>query len=197
MALKRIFLLDGHPDETSLSRRLIEAYAEAARRAGHETRLTHLHDLEFDMDSGRGSYRDPKPMEPQIEEVLHNFQWADHVVMATPMWWGSLPAKLKGLIDRIFRPGTAFDPRTPNAYGLPSPLLTGKTGRVIITSDSPRLYLWLAHGNAMLRQIKGQIFGFVGIRPTRITYFSGASHPKPGAVEQWLVKVARQGARGI
>jgi predicted N-acetyltransferase YhbS len=44
---------------------------------------------------------------------------------------------------------------------------------------------------------QGQIFGFVGIKPTRITYFSGASHPKPGAVEQWLEKVARQGARGI
>ncbi|WP_197916764.1 NAD(P)H-dependent oxidoreductase [Thiosulfatihalobacter marinus] len=194
MTPKRIFVLDGHPAASSLTRSLAESYANAARGAGHQVRLTHLHDLEFDPDYGFGGYVNQKPLEPGLEQVLQDIEWAEHVVMATPVWWGGFPAKLKGLIDRAFLPGRTFDTRKTTAIGLPAPLLTGRTGRVLMLSDTPNWVFRLFYRNALMVQLRGQVLGFVGIRPLKITQFAGASHPRDGVVQKWLQRAAAIGA---
>lgn len=194
MTGKRIFVLNGHPAAESLTGSMAKAYAEAAQGAGHEVRLVHLHDLDFDPDYGFGGYENKKPLEPALEKVMADITWSEHVVIATPVWWGGLPAKLKGLFDRAFLPGVAFDTRNTTRLGLPAPLLGGRTGRVLMLSDTPGWFFRLMYRNAMMVQISGQILGFVGIKPLRITQFSGASHPKAGAVQKWLRSVARIGA---
>lgn len=196
MPCKRILVLDGHPGETSLSRLFSETYAQAAKSAGHDVRVTHLADLNFDMDFGGGNYTDYKPLEPEIETFLQDLEWSDHLVLATPMWWGGLPAKLKGLFDRVLLPGRTFDTRVTK-MGMPTPVLTGRTGRVILTSDTPKWFLRAFYGNAILRQMTGQIFGFIGITPTKYSYFSGASHPKPNQVDRWVDAVRRIGAKAV
>ena len=194
MTPKRIFVLDGHPAASSLTRSLAESYANAARGAGHQVRLTHLHDLEFDPDYGFGGYVNQKPLEPGLEQVLQDIEWAEHVVMATPVWWGGFPAQLKGLIDRAFLPGRTFDTRKTTAIGLPAPLLTGRTGRVLMLSDTPNWVFRLFYRNALMVQLRGQVLGFVGIRPLKITQFAGASHPRDGVVQKWLQRAAAIGA---
>jgi putative NADPH-quinone reductase len=119
--MKRIYVLDGHPAAESLSRSLAQAYADAAREAGHEVRLTHLHALSFDADFGHAGYTRTKALEPALEQVLQDLHWAEHVVLAAPMWWGGLPARLKGLIDRAFLPGRTFDSRRSDWLGRPRP----------------------------------------------------------------------------
>lgn len=191
--MRRVFILNGHPGARSLSRELVEAYAEAAKLAGHEVRIRHLHDLEFDPDHGHSGYRDLKPLDPVLDNVLSDLEWAQHVVLATPMWWGGLPAKLKGLLDRIMLPGRAFDPRE-TVRGAPRALLGGRTARVFVTSDTPRWAMTTLYCSAMFVQLRRQVFGFVGIKPTRITHFSSASHPPEKKFLAWLAKTAELGA---
>lgn len=191
--MKRVFILDGHPAAASLSRHFALAYAQAAESAGHSVRVAHLHDLSFDSDFEFGSYRQIKPLEPDLERFLDDLEWSEHLVLLTPMWWGGLPAKLKGLIDRALLPGRAFD--TLNVkWGLPKPLLGGRTARVIITSDTPGWFFRLAYRNALIWQIRGQILGFVGFKPSRFNHFSGASDAKPDQVEAWTARVRKLGA---
>lgn len=193
MEKKRIFILNGHPAQTSLSSTLAETYAAAANLAGHEIRLMHLHDLTFDSDFEFGGYRQFKPLEPALEEVLQNIEWCQHLVLTSPMWWGGLPAKLKGLIDRSFLPGRAVDTRVKDG-AMPKPMLSGRTARVILTSDTPGWFMRLAYKNALIWQLRRQILGFVGIKPSKYTWFAGASHPKPGVVDRWLKTVKGLGA---
>lgn len=193
MTRKRIFVLNGHPAETSLSRTLAEVYAKSAEQAGHDVRITHLHDLTFDADYEYGGYSISKPLEPGLEQVLGDIEWSEHLVLTAPMWWGGLPAKLKGLIDRTFLPGRTFDTRVKQGK-MPRPMLTGRSARVILTADTPGWFLRLLYGNAILRQMRGQVLGFVGIKPSRFTYFAGASHPGAGIVENWVNTVKRIGA---
>lgn len=127
--------------------------------------------------------------------VWQNLEWTDHFVLITPMWWGGLPAKLEGLLDRILLPGKAFDTRNPK-WGLPAPMLTGRSARIVITSDTPGWFLWLAYRNALIRQLRGQILNYVGIKPSRFTHFVGASHPKPGIVDAWLKQMRKLGTTG-
>ena len=191
---KRIYVLNGHPGETSLSRSLSLAYAEAALRADHEVRITHLHDLSFDSDFGEGGYQNTKPLEPVLEQVLEDLAWSEHVVLATPMWWGGIPAKLKGLFDRVLLPGRTFDTRK-KSFGLPTPMLSGRTARVLLTSDTKSWLLRFVYHNAILNQLRCQIFSFIGIRPTRFTQFADASHPSEPTVQRWLSDVRTLGSK--
>lgn len=196
MPAKRIFILNGHPAASSLSKSLAETYARGAKSAGHDVRIMHLHDLNFDMDHGFAGYAEHKPLEPDLQTFQANIEWSQHFVMTTPMWWGGLPAKLKGLIDRTFLPGWAFDPRETK-MGMPLPLLTGRSARAIVTSDTPDVFFGLLYRKALLRQIKGQIFQFVGMKPAKITHLSGASKAKPATVKSWLDKIETLGRKGL
>ncbi len=195
MSHKRILLLNGHPAERSLSQKFILSYAKAAEASGHDVRTVHIRDLDFDPDYGFGGYTNHKPLEPDLEAVLKDLEWSEHLVLATPLWWGGLPAKFKGLIDRAFLPGKTFDTRNTTLIGLPKPLLTGKTARVIVTADTPGWFLRIFYKNAILNQLKGQILGFVGFKPVRFTYFAGASHPKEGQIDKWASMVEALGAQ--
>ena len=143
---------------------------------------------------GQAGYRNAKSLEPSLEQVLTDLKWCEHVVLTTPMWWGGLPAKLKGLLDRTLLPGEAFDPRKMR-YGLPEPLLRGRSARVVITSDTPGWWMRLAYKNALLWQLRRQVLGYVGIRPTRITHLSKASHLPAEEANQWLAMLASLGER--
>lgn len=196
MKKKRIYILNGHPAATSLSRTFAETYARSARLAGHETRMSHLSDMRFDTDFGCAGFADAKALEPALERVLEDIEWSEHVVMTSPMWWGGLPAKLKGLIDRAFLPGRTFDTKLVK-NGLPRPMLSGRTARVILTSDTPGWFMRLVYKNALFHQLGRQIFGFVGLKPVRFTHFSAASHPVPNAVDRWIRKVEKIGSNGL
>ena len=191
---KRVFILNGHPAQTSLNGTIAETYAQAAKDAGHDVRLSHLNNLDFDPDYGFGSYVESKPLEPALERMLSDIEWSEHFVIVSPMWWGGLPAKLKGAMDRAFLPGRAFDTRVP-AGKMPKPMLGGRSGRVILTSDTPRWFLSLVYRSPMINQLRGHILHFIGIKPVRFTYFAGASHPKEGIVTKWIGKVRSLGAR--
>lgn len=186
---ERIFIHNGHPGPMSITRQAVERYAAAAKHAGHDVQLVHLSDLVFDPDRGKAGYGDPKPLEPELEAHLQALEGCTHFVLAFPFWWGGFPAKLKGWIDRVFVNGRTFTTERTTPLGLPAPLLQGRSARVLITSDTPRSFMRLAYGDAIQRQIKGQILGFCGFKPVRITFFAPASHPKPGAVEALLAQM--------
>ncbi|MGJ8546577.1 MAG: NAD(P)H-dependent oxidoreductase [Sulfitobacter sp.] len=195
MEKKRIFILNGHPARASLSHHLAETYGAAAQGAGHEIRVMHLHDMDFDPDFGFAGYAQTKPLEADLEQALENLRWCEHVVMVAPMWWGGVPAKLKGVFDRAFLPGTAFDPRQMK-LGTPKPLLAGRTARVVLTSDTPDWFFRLVYRYGLIHQLRAQVFGYVGIKPVALSHFAAASHPKPERLGRWVKKVAALGAAG-
>ena len=145
------------------------------------------------MDFEFSRYSDAKPLEPDLEKFISDLKQADHFVLCTPMWWGGLPAKLKGLIDRSFLPGSVFDTRVKKGK-MPKPMLKNITGRVIITSDTPGWIMNLIYRNALINQLKGQIFGFIGIKPTKIFWCAGASHVNKEKIDQWVQEVKKLGA---
>ncbi|KQB95297.1 NAD(P)H dehydrogenase [Loktanella sp. 1ANDIMAR09] len=194
MSQKRILVLNGHPGETSLSRHFAERYVQSAAQSGADVRVHHLPEMVFDMDFGQGNYSQFKPLEPVLEAFLSDLEWAEHFVMLTPMWWGGLPAKLKGLFDRAFLPNRTFNTKVLK-MGMPTPMLTGKTARVIMTSDTPRWFERLIYRNAIMRQLDKQILGFVGIKPVRYTYFSGASDATAPTILKWGNTVSKLGQR--
>ncbi|MEP3196258.1 MAG: NAD(P)H-dependent oxidoreductase [Lentilitoribacter sp.] len=194
MTQKRIFILNGHPAENSLSKLIAETYLQEARNEGHDVRISHLHDMNFDIDHGYSGYKQHKDLEPDLLAFRQDIEWAQHIVLTTPMWWGGMPAKLKGVFDRAFLPGWAFDTRKTK-LGMPLPMLSGRAARIFVTSDTPGFFFWLLYRNALLRQIRGQIFHFCGIKPARITHFAPAGAANQNQIEKWLKVVRKLGSK--
>lgn len=177
-----------HPQRASFCSAIAEAAAEAAQHHGANVKRVDLADLSFDPDFGQSTYKGAKPLEPDLELFLSSLEWSDHAVFVAPMWWGGLPAKAKGLFDRAFLPGRAFDPRI-RKHGLPKPLFAGRTGRLILTSDTPQLYFRLLYTQSMRRQIQRQIMDFVGIRPVAFRHFAPVEKSTDQQRQTWLGQV--------
>ena len=121
-------------------------------------------------------------------------QWANHLVWLYPVWWGGLPALLKGFLDRVFLPGFAFKKRENSVWW--DKLLTGKSARIISTLDQPPWYYWLIYRAPSHRAMKQCTLEFCGITPVRITSIGPLRLSKPATREKWLKQAGRLGAQG-
>lgn len=185
-----LLVIDGHPDPDSLCAALVREYADAARDAGARVEVLPLRDLDFDPHLRRG-LRDHRA-EPDILRARTLLVEADHVVVVSPVWWGSVPALLKGFFDRTLERGWAYRYRD---NGLPQGLLSGRSGRVVITTDSPGVYLRWIKGDTTMRQIRRSTLRFCGLRPVDVTRFG----PVHGSTDRrragWLREIRAVAAR--
>jgi putative NADPH-quinone reductase len=68
----------------------------------------------------------------------NDITWAEHLTLVYPIWWGGIPALLKGFFDRVFLPGFAFKYRKGSPF--PDKLLKGRTAHLLVTMDTPPWY---------------------------------------------------------
>lgn len=189
---KRVFVLDGSPIKSSFSGSLCDAYGMGANEAGHEVRNMTVSNMKFDMDLDHG-YLEEKSLEPDLVKFQENLKWCDHFVLGHPLWWGTVPAKTKGLIDRAFLPGFAFsfDAATKKI----TKLLTNKSALVIVTSDTPDWYLKLVYRSGGFRMMKTQVFEFCGISPVRFKHFSTTMDADETQRNAWLAQAKNDGSK--
>ncbi len=189
---RRILVVDLHPSRLSLSAALAQAYRDGAEGAGHQVRSARLSDMTFNPDFGQSGFRNAPALEDDLQQFRDDLTWAEHLVLVTPLWWGGLPAKAKGLFDRILLPGYAFDPRQ-RRFGLPKPLLAGRTARVILTADTPGWAFRLMYRSALRHQLQRQILGYVGIRPMKLTHLAPVEHSTDTIRAGWLAQAGTLG----
>lgn len=190
---RKITVILGHPDAASYCGGLADTYVEAARQAGHEVKLFRLGDIAFDPVLHHG-YRQIQPLEPGLVEVQQAITWAEHLVFVFPMWWGGLPALLKGFFDRAFLPGYAFKYR-PNSQ-LWDKLLAGRSAQAFVTADTPNWFYTLAYWRPLHLQLRRTILGFSGIKPVGIKLFAPVRFASESQRAKWLAQVRRAGTLG-
>jgi len=195
MNTRRIYIIDGNPKESSLGRSLAKSYAEGAKEGGHEVRLAHLNELEYDPILHWG-YKKIQELEPDLQRQQENIEWCDHWVIVAPVWWESTPALLKGFLDRVILPGFAFSFKSENAL-IPGwdKLLKGRSARVIYTHNTPQWYVRLVRKDPFWHALKDGTLEFCGIHPVRRTLFN-LKQASDATKEQWLEEVKTLGRNG-
>lgn len=181
----RVLIVDGHPDDGRLVSHLLDTY-QAALGADISVERIAVRDLTFEPNLRRG-YTVVQPWEPDLERVGAAIAACDHLVVGFPMWWGSEPAQLKGLVDRVLLPGFAFRYHRHDPFW--DRLLAGRSADAIITTDTPSWYLRFAYGNPVVRRWRGQILGFCGFKPVRILKLGPTRH---GGAEKNIAGWRRQ-----
>lgn len=189
----RITLLDGHPREGSLCSSLADAYARGAEAARHEVRRLAPREMAFEVVH-RG-YDDSVNLEPDLAAAQADIAWCEHLVVVHPVWWGQMPAELKGFFDRTFVPGWAFKFHEGKIWW--DRLLAGRSARVIQTSATPKIAMRLAYFNCAAIAAKDSTLAFCGFKPVRLTQFGGVGGGfKPEKARRWIVECEKLGRAG-
>ena len=180
---QRILILLGHPSSDSFCAALARHYQDSARQAGHEVRTLHLGDLDFDPILRQG-YRQPQPLEADLLDAQQAITRATRLVLVFPIWWGGIPALLKGFLDRILLPGFAFRYKPGSPF--PEKLLAGRHAHLLVPMDTPPWYYRWVYAMPGLHQMRRTPLAFCGSRPEKTLTFGPLLSSTPRQRQAWL-----------
>ncbi len=144
----QVLIIDGHPGRERLTTALLDAYRAALPPTATVTTIA-VRDLTFDPTLHAG-YGAEQPWEPDVARVARELDACDHVCFGFPLWWGAEPAPLLALLERVLMPGFAFRYRTTSVFW--EKRLRGRSADLIVTMDSPPLFLRLVYGDPIGRR---------------------------------------------
>lgn len=178
---KNILVLQANPDKDSFSGVIADHYQAGAEDAGHNVVRVNIGELNFDPILHKG-YKEIQELEPDLLDLQNRFREADHIVIVYPNWWTTMPAILKGLFDRFWLPGFAFNFNKETKKV--EQHLKGKTGRVIIISGSHSPFMtWWRFGD-FTNEIQFGILEFAGIK-TKVKAFGPCEKADEKTRERW------------
>ena len=187
---KRILVILGHPAKESFCAALADSYVEGAKAAGNEVQLLSLGNLSFDPALHNG-YATIQELEPDLVAAQAAITWAQHIVFVYPIWWGAMPALLKGFIDRLFLPGFAFKYREGSQFW--DRLLSGRSAHLLVTMDTPPWYFRWVYRMPGHNQMKRTILEFSGIKPVTVSSFGPIKDSQLQKREKWLAQANTYG----
>ncbi|MBO2010173.1 NAD(P)H-dependent oxidoreductase [Hymenobacter negativus] len=121
-----VLIVFAHPEPQSFNGALLHTAVAALEAAGHAVQVSNLYAHLFDPVSDRHNFtttRDASFFKQQAEELyatehngfaanieaeLQKLAWCDVMIWQFPLWWFSVPAILKGWVDRVFAMGRAY-----------------------------------------------------------------------------------------
>lgn len=182
METKKIVIICGHPDADSFTGTMLDHYQAGAEDSGHEVHRFNLGELNFDPILRKG-YKEIQQLEPDLIMLQNAIRECDHIVIGYPNWWVAMPALLKGLFDRFWLPGFAFNFNKQTKKV--EKHLTGKTARVIIISGSHSPFkTWWQFGD-YTNEIQYGILEFAGIK-TQVSSFGPAERVSDDVRYKWV-----------
>jgi len=189
---KKILIIQGNPVKNSFCDALAESYKKGAIRVNADVKEVHVREIEFDPCLPFG-YKKEVELEQGLIDTQHLIKWADHLVFVYPTWWGTVPALLKGFIDKVFLPGFGFKYRKDSVWW--DKLLKGKSARLIVTMDTPPWYFRLFYGRPGHNAMKKSTLEFCGVKPVKIISIGPVKHSKKSKRIAWLTQVQKLGEK--
>lgn len=190
--MKKVLIINGHPDKESYNFALAKAYLKGARKSTENVELINIVDLDFNPNLKYG-YRKPTELEQDLLETQEKIKNADHLVWVYPVWWGSVPAIMKGFLDRTFLPGFAFNKRENSVWW--DKLLKNKSARIISTMDQPNWYYKLFYKSPSHNAMRKLTLNFTGISKVKISSIGPVRNSKLNYREKWIRKVENLGSK--
>ncbi|MPZ21414.1 MAG: flavodoxin family protein [Luteitalea sp.] len=168
----KVLLVFAHPEPRSLNGALRDVAIKELDAQGHEVRLSDLYADRWKSEVDRADFPLQAPdarlipvtaskqafeantLTEDVRAEIEKLLWADALILQFPLWWFTMPAILKGWVDRVFAYGFAYgvgehsDTRWGDRYG--EGTLAGKRAMLIVTAGG-----WERHYSA--RGVNGSI----------------------------------------
>lgn len=203
----KVLWVFAHPEPRSFNGSLKDDAVQALTRAGHEVRVRDLYTMKFkpiadgddfpkrDSDerleygiASAEAYAAGTQAADVVEEQRH-LVWSDTVIMQFPLWWFSMPAILKGWIERVYALGFAYGIMSPGnparsvRYGEGG--LEGRRSMLVVTASGRETALGPrgvgGHIDDLLFPIQHGMLWYPGmsVLPPFVTYNIGRGRVPP------------------
>jgi len=180
----KILIIYAHPEPQSMNSTMFKSAIDTLINAGHEVKVSDLYAMRFNPVSDRSNFttvNDPAFFKQQleeeyasqangfaafIEEEQQKVEWCDLMVWQFPLWWFSIPAILKGWVDRVFAMGRFYG----NGRIYENGIFRGKKALLSLTTGGPEAnYINEKYGDLaiILHSLQRGILEFTGFSVLR------------------------------
>ena len=133
----KISILLAHPNKESFNHAIADTVIDQLNQNGHEIFFHDLCAEKFNPLLPKEEFLKDAPLPLEIEKHCREISEAEGIIIIHPNWWGQPPAILKGWIDRIIRPGVAYEfIEEDKGEGIPNGLLKADRALVFNTSNT-------------------------------------------------------------
>lgn len=155
-------IVTANPDPNSLTAAVARAIADGARRAGSEATIADLTAEGFDPRYGaadRAAFLEGRAVPADVAREQARIDATDALVLVFPVYWWSMPAILKGWIDRVFTRDWAYSETTGKVIGLMRDRPVHLVALAAVDQDAFDRH---GHAAAIDSQLARGIFGYCG-----------------------------------
>ncbi len=178
-----------HPERDSFNAAVAQRACAALRAAGHAVRFHDLYADRFDPVLSASELRRGYSFDAQVQAHGNELESCGGMVFVHPEWWGAPPAVLKGWIDRVFRPGLAYE-FEGDEFGAKRKrgLLAAKRALVFATTEARE---GEAEGRSPLEIFwRESVFGYCDLAASRVHVLYGLRERSAAERNTWLDFVA-------
>ncbi len=160
----RISVILAHPHEGSFNHAIAQTVVEQLERNGHRALYHDLYREGFDPLLPQGEIPKGADLPEAIAAHCAEIAEADGIVLVHPNWWGQPPAILTGWVDRVIRPGVAYEfIEGDSGEGVPNGLLKARAALVFNTTNTTRERERTVFGDPLETIWKNCVFGLCGV----------------------------------
>jgi len=187
-----ISIILAHPHPGSFNHAIAQTAFQQLESQGHQPILHDLVAERFDPLLPFEEIPQDAPLPVSIAAHCAEIASADGILIVHPNWWGMPPAILTGWVDRVIRPGTAYEfVGEDGGEGVPHGLLKARAALVFNTSNTPAEREQAAFGDPLERIWKDCIFGLCGVTGFHRRMFGIIVTSNDAERAQWLKEVQR------
>ncbi len=130
-------------------------------------------------------YSQGKSTDPLVEKYQEILKKTDELTLIFPIWWMSMPASIKGFLDKVMLKNFAYE---SSKYGIKGLLNNIKTAKMITTAEAPKFLLNITGFGLTMKKAN---LGGIGIKQTKWIHYSLRAKGKAEDREQFLEKVKK------
>ena len=164
----RVLVILAHPRSNSFNHAIGEAAVHVLEAEGHQVIFHDLYAEGFDPILGWKEIPKGSQIDGTIAMHCRDLVEAEGIIVVHPNWWGMPPAMLKGWVDRVMRPGVAYEfLEGDSGDGVPRGLLQARIALVFNTTNTPPQRELEAFGDPLQTLWKNCVFGLCGVEDFR------------------------------
>lgn len=187
----RVSVILGHPDPKSFNHAIAQTVVDTLRGMGVEVSFHDLQAEGFDPVLPAAEAARDAALPPLVALHCQEIRQADGLVIIHPNWWGQPPAVLKGWVDRVLRPGVAYEFLPGDGgEGVPVGLLRPMTALVLNTANTPAVRELAVFGDPLERIWADCILSFCGVKKVVRRMFGVICTSTDEQRKAWLAEAA-------
>jgi len=188
-------IVTAHPDQASLTVGIAQQLLEALKPG--KAAVADLADEGFDPRfslADRACYRGDGETPADVVREQVRLDAADHLVLVFPVYWWSMPALLKGWIDRVFINGWAF---SIDESGTRRNLGKLTVHLVAVAGDDAGTYERHGYEQAIRTQIEHGIVDYVGAQRGSVAFVHESEQDDADARQALVEDAVRRTVRAV